>query len=84
MIDTISRKKLLKEIMQYDFVMTELTLFLDTHPENCEAIKMFYEMQEICNNLKKEYVRLFGPLTPSVRNNTEKWEWLKGPWPWEN
>ena len=84
MIDVIARKKLLKEIMQYDFVLNELTLFLDTHPDSCEAIKMFYEIQSKAELLKKEYTNLFGPLTPYVRNNTEVWEWSKGPWPWEN
>ena len=84
MIDTITRKRLLKEIMQHDFVLAELTLFLDTHPDNCEAISMFYKFQDEAQRLKNEYARLFGPLTPSVKNNQEKWEWSKGPWPWEN
>ncbi len=84
MIDMIGRKKLLKEIMQYDFVLNELTLFLDTHPTHCEALEMFYKIQEKASLLKKEYTNLFGPLTPSVKENAETWEWSKGPWPWEN
>ncbi len=84
MIDTITRKKLLKEIMQYDFALNELNLFLNTHPDHCEALDMFNEIQENAEKLKKEYSKLFGPLTPSTRNDSKKWEWSKGPWPWEN
>jgi len=84
MIDTIAKKKLLTEIMQYDFVLTELNLYLDTHPDECRAISMFYEIQEKAECLKRDYTRLFGPITPSVRSNTDTWEWSKGPWPWEN
>ena len=39
---------------------------------------------DIAKKLKYEYEKMFGPLTPSVNNNTETWEWIKGPWPWEN
>ncbi len=84
MINTVSRKKLLKEIMQYDFVLTELNLFLDTHPCNREAMNMFYEVQKKAEELKEEYERLYGPLTPSMRTDSEKWEWVEEPWPWEN
>lgn len=84
MINNIARRRLLKEIKETDFVLKELNLFLDTHPDHQEALRMFSTYEKKAERLKAEYTRLFGPLTPSVNNNTTTWEWIQGPWPWEN
>lgn len=84
MINNVTRRKMLRAIKQTEFVLKELNLFLDTHPTHREALKMFEEYEERSKILKKEFEKMFGPLTPSVNNNTETWEWIKGPWPWEN
>ncbi len=84
MVEMVSKCKLLKEIMQTDFVLKELNLYLDTHPCAREALEMYNIYEKKSRQLKYDYEKLFGPLTPSVNNNTEAWEWIKGPWPWEN
>lgn len=84
MVDVINRKKLLCEIKQTDFVLKELNLFLDTHPCNKEALEMFNIYEKKSRQLIYEYEKNFGPLVPSANNNSESWEWIKGPWPWEN
>ena len=84
MINLRGRQKLLREIKEVDFVLKELNLFLDTHPNHREALEKFCQFEKIAKQLKEEYERLYGPLTPSANNNTETWEWIKGPWPWEN
>ncbi len=80
----LSRRKLLCQIKEADFVLKELNLFLDTHPRHREALEKFAKYEQISNNLKQEYQRLYGPIVPSTNGNTEKWEWIQGPWPWEN
>ncbi len=84
MINKMARRNLLREIKQTDFVLKELNLFLDTHPDHREALEMFAKFEKKAAVLKAEYERMFGPLMPSANNNTETWEWIKGPWPWEN
>jgi len=84
MVEIVSKCKLLKEIKQVDFVLKELNLYLDTHPCSKEALEMFNINEKKAKQLKYDYEKLFGPLTPSANNNTEAWEWIKGPWPWEN
>ena len=84
MADRISRKKLLRAIMEADFVLKELNLFLDTHPDHKAALSKFYTYQQKAMALKAEYEKFFGPLTPSVTECAEVWEWNKSPWPWEN
>ena len=75
---------IMKEIQTSDFVLKELNLFLDTHPYHKEALEMFKKYEKKSADLKAECEKLFGPITPSTNGNTDSWEWLKGPWPWEN
>ena len=74
----------LKRIRICDFVLYELALFLDTHPDCCEALELFHKYYEMRTNAVEEYTRQFGPLVMhDAHNNTHKWCWIKGPWPWE-
>ena len=41
MTNKMLRRKLLREIKQVDFVLKELNLFLDTHPDHKEALEKF-------------------------------------------
>ena len=84
MANNVSRKRLMREIMEIDFVLKELNLFLDTHPNNRNALEKFQRYEKLCEKLKAEYQKMFGPLTPSANDNLETWEWIQGPWPWEN
>lgn len=84
MTNQVMRRKLLREIQEAEFVLKELNLFLDTHPTHRAALEKHQKYEQISARLKAEYERLYGPLTPSVNNNTETWEWIEGPWPWEN
>lgn len=84
MASTPDRKKLLKEVMEYDFVLNELILFLDTHPNDCEALDMYRDIQAKCEQAKARYEEHFGALCSSKVKAKDQWTWLAGPWPWEN
>lgn len=74
------KKKLLVRLSSMQFAMYETRLFLDTHPNNKEALAMFDKYQSKYNALKKEYEDQFGPLTLNGSNSDE---WLLDPWPWD-
>lgn len=84
MTDRTARARMLREIKEIDFVLKELNLFLDTHPYHNQALEMFQRFEAKAKQLKAEYEKIFGPLTPSTNGNMQTWEWIKGPWPWEN
>jgi len=84
MENNMAKNTIMKEIQTADFVLKELNLFLDTHPYHKEALEMFEKYEKKSANLKSEYEKLFGPITPSANDNSNAWEWLQGPWPWEN
>lgn len=78
------KKDLMKMINAYAFAAYDWNLYLDTHPDDTDAIAMFKKMSDIAKELKKEYEAKFGPLTASSSSNTSYWDWIDGPWPWEN
>lgn len=79
-----NRETLLKRLQICDFTLMEVALFLDTHPENKEALEYYQKHLALRENTLQEYVKRFGPITQNDQKNSTTWEWVKGPWPWEN
>ena len=77
-----SKEELLKEIMELDFAVNDLALYLDTHPCCQKALRLHKEYTEKLENLKKEYTSHYGPL--SIYDDINSWNtWVENPWPWE-
>ncbi len=77
------RERLLRRISTLDFAIVELHLYLDTHPDDLKINEKLKEYELKSKELRKVYEENFGPLT--MRNNEENnWEWISGPWPWDN
>ena len=77
------RQMLLQKISEQQFAATELALFLDTHPDNQQALSLHEQYTNEYLALKKAFEEKFGPLTVFCPNHGEKWCWVKDPWPWE-
>ena len=79
--DNCSKEELLKEIQSLYFAITELALYLNTHPTDEKALCLHQEYANKLKDLKEKYTRAFGPL--SIYCPCDKWKWLNNPWPWE-
>lgn len=77
------QKLLMNKIMQYDFTLKELNLYLDTHPNCRRALAMFAKYKKLREEAVKEYTEKFGPIIPEQNNNTQQWDWVSEPFPWE-
>lgn len=77
------RTALLKKLNAYAFAAYDWNLYLDTHPQDRDAIAMFHKMAEKAEALKREYEEKYGPLTADASRDMEQWNWLDDPWPWE-
>ncbi|MGE5454365.1 MAG: spore coat protein CotJB [Methylocystaceae bacterium] len=78
------QKTLLEEVMAWDFTLVELNLFLDTHPDDRQAMNDYNAALKQSAAVRTRYEKEFGPLTamsPYVTNST--FEWIDDPWPWE-
>ncbi|MDC3413080.1 spore coat protein CotJB [Aquibacillus sp. 3ASR75-11] len=75
---------LLEEIQAVDFVLVELTLYLDTHPQDYETIQQFNQYSQYTKQLKQQYEQLYGPLMEfGMSYSSYPWKWDNAPWPWQ-
>ncbi len=75
------KKKLLLRLSAMQFGMLETRMFLDTHPENTQALEMYNKYSEKYKALAEEFEQKYGPLTLNGVNSDD---WLENPWPWDN
>jgi spore coat protein JB len=74
----------LGELMAIDFMVKELSLYLDTHPDDQEAFETLKTVIDLANEGEKEYTKLYGPVTLSGVRYSKSYDWIHNPWPWEN
>ena len=77
------REKLLKKISATQFAAWELNIFLDTHPNNSEALASFKRYKKQAEELKREYAMNYGPLTAGDVYGDTRFTWVNDPWPWD-
>ena len=91
------RRQMLKEIDEVSFAVNDLTLYLDTHPLDTEALTLFSEAAKKRKQLLESYAKDYEPLTvdcvcPDTGNETDAYTgyagqkhftWSDGPLPWE-
>lgn len=78
-----NRAQLLSFIYKVSFAVTDITLYLDTHPEDKNAIEYFNHYKELRLKALKEYEELYGPLTVDLAQPEDKFTWAVMPAPWE-
>ena len=75
---------LMEQLQEVDFVLVELTLYLDTHPDDLEAIKQFNHYANERKKLKKAVETIYGPLQQYGNSYSGyPWNWSDSPWPWQ-
>lgn len=79
----MTRDELLRKITAHDFYIIDLHLYLDTHPDDAQAIACYNACVTEANALHREFERRFGMLVADVSESAVPWEWIKDPWPWQ-
>jgi len=78
------RHNLLRQIMALEFTAIELTLFLDTHPDDTRALADFNAAAQELGRLKNMYESMYGPLLGyGFSSSPDRWRWIEEPWPWQ-
>ena len=80
-----NRESLLAWINQVSFAVNEMTLYLDTHPDDEDALAFFREKLKMRQEALETYARFYGPLTIDTANDnmSRSFQWVQQPWPWE-
>lgn len=78
------RQKALYKLQEVAFAAHELNLYLDTHPNDVNTIRLYNEYNKQEKMLNDEYERKYGPvdLSDSEGLSMTPWAWIKEPWPW--
>ncbi len=77
---------LLKTINENSFAVDDVKLFLDTHPDDQEALAFFHHCKTKRKQAMEEFEQNFYPLTVDCISNVtagSHWTWNDGPAPWE-
>ena len=77
----MARSEMMSCIREYNFAITDIGLYLDTHPDDEKALCLHREYCKKAKDLTDKYQRIYGPL--SINCPCNKWRWLEEPWPWE-
>ena len=78
---------LMHQIMQCEFVLIDINLFLDTHPNDERAIADYNCYAEQLHDLKKMYTENYGPIRNfgnSLNRSDTEWLWVSRPFPWQS
>ncbi len=74
----------LGELQALEFVLLELGLYLDTHPEDSEAFALFQQYAALEKAGREKYEAIYGPVTMFATANGKRWScWINDPWPWD-
>ena len=71
------------ELMAIDFAAHDLSLYLDTHPEDADAFAVYKDLLSLSEEGTKRYVKLYGPVCKKDLADSAGFTWLNSPWPWE-
>ena len=79
----MSQAQLLQWINEVSFAVKELTLYLDTHPDDEDAMAFFHHFKDERKKALELYSSAYTPLTVDLAPNNNCWQWASDPWPWE-
>ena len=71
------------ELQALGFAINELALYLDTHPEDMEALNLYREYQRMYAKGAEEFASRYGPMTHGMPVDHKNYSWMNDPWPWE-
>lgn len=74
----------LEELQKVDFALVELTLYLDTHPTDMQAVQQFNQLAQRRQQQANAFEMKYGPLLQFGHSYSRfPWQWVDSPWPWQ-
>lgn len=79
----MSRDEMLQRLSALDFYIIDLHLYLNTHPDDREAIQKYNAVVKEAKDLREQYEQQFGMLSSQFSTSKYPWQWIEDPWPWQ-
>ncbi|MFB9327492.1 spore coat protein CotJB [Paenibacillus aurantiacus] len=74
----------LLELQQLDFALVELNLYLDTHPNDMQAVTQYNQLAQQRKQCAIHFEHQYGPLMNFGHSFSKyPWQWVESPWPWQ-
>lgn len=70
-------------VMALDFACQDLSLYLDSHPNDKEAFSVYRGLLRLSEKAKSAYTEKYGAICKTDLADANEYSWLHGPWPWE-
>lgn len=65
------------------FSLQELAIYLDTHPDDREALELYRRYQQMYQEAMQKYSEKCAPMTHMNPVDHNTYTWMSDPWPWE-
>lgn len=78
-----NKEQMLRDIGILSFTVVELSLYLDTHPNDRNAMEYFNHYNRIKTQMEKEFSKTYYPLSLDCAESNQEWRWGAAPLPWE-
>lgn len=78
-----NRNALMRRIQAFSFVLFELHLYLNTHPNDTRALEYFKKYKELRAATVAQFIEKYGPIVANDVTSDTTWNWIDTPWPWE-
>jgi spore coat protein JB len=79
----MNQRELYEWIMMLGFCALDMTLYLDTHPDDMDALDYWNQCNELYRSAMESYEERYGLLTLGGGQPLESWDWNIAPMPWE-
>ncbi|WMJ82512.1 spore coat protein CotJB [Oscillospiraceae bacterium LTW-04] len=81
---TNNKSQAKQQLAHYCFALHEAVLYLDTHPNDQNALEYYRRKQQQLIQASENYQKVVGPIRSCmVDTNSGSWQWVETPWPWE-
>lgn len=79
-----NKEKSARKMMMYSFVLDDLILYLDSHPNDQQAMRAFRRYQDMYKKALAEYEAMYGPIEAKNAPESSDWVWSTTNFPWDN
>ena len=79
-----SRCMMEKRLSAAQFAVWEIHLFLDTHPNDEEALAAYNKYLARYEELYQQFTEKYGALSAQNTADDKNWQWVDAPWPWDS
>lgn len=78
------REQMMRDVQMQHLALEDVILYLDSHPADRDALNYFSNIRTKNDEAMSAFESKYGTLTSDRAGGAGRWNWVDGPWPWEN